>query len=587
MEKAKPNPKPPRSGTAPSTLSALEKRIDRALAASSREKVIPRRAQNDFLPLSYMQEGLWALSQIDQEHAALNNPVVLRLKGPLSQSALDKAFVRLLKRHDVLCCRFRSDMGRPVQQYSPCEDYMIPLLDFSDLPADAVERAADEHVQVEISNPLNLYTSPLLRAKLLRLNENEHILVVIFHHLTSDAWSKSIFISELGMLYSEAVEGIPAELPELAIQYADFAAWHRKRLKSPELLRQLDFWKGKLVDLPPAFELPNDHSRGHTLSYPAGVLTDELDEGIIRGLQSVGLNFGATQSMMLLTAFLILLQRFCGQPDLVIGLPIAGRTVLETEKLIGLFINTLVFRCDLSGNPRFFEALDRVRCEVEEVYSNQEIPLEKIVGEVPHERNQGRPPFFQILYNYKNLPKFDVKFSGVEIMLEPAQPSAVRYDLALEITNNGDHLDAVYIYNAAIFEETTIIRLAEGFKMLLNAIIQHPDLRIMDLPVLSAQTRHQILDTWNRTEFHLPGDLCVHHVFEQQAMCTPQAAAIRTGERVLTYSELDNFSSRLAVYLSNNYPLWGQIVAIYMDATPELVISMLAALKSRGSLYST
>ena len=243
-----------------------------------------------------------------------------------------------------------------------------------------------------------MYSSPLARAHLLRISNDDHIFLMVFHHLTIDAWSKGIVLSELGSLYSAAVEDISPDLPELQIQYADFAAWQRSRLKSPELQIQLELWKAKLRDLPPIFELPPDRKRKSILSGPAGVVSFHLDEPIIQGLQRVGLENDATLAMVLLTSFLILLQRFCGQSDLVIGMPIAGRTETQTENLIGLFINTLVFRCDLSGNPRFCDALVRVRCEAEEVYSNQEIPLEKLVSEVPHKRDPGRPPFFQILF---------------------------------------------------------------------------------------------------------------------------------------------------------------------------------------------
>lgn len=462
-------------------LALLEERIERALGASSGKGGIPRGSQQDILPLSYAQEGLWALSLIDPEHAASNNPILLRLKGGIDLSAMNRAFSALLHRQEALCCRMRSDLGSPSAQLSPVAEYELPVVDFSRLPERAARSAADEWIRAEIEAPVSIFESPLLRAHLLRLLEDEHHLLMVFHHIAMDGWSKGIALWELGRFYSAAVEGKAADLPVLSIRYSDFAAWQRARLGSPEIQPLMEFWKSRLRELPPPFEIPVDHRRQMAISSPAGTLRFSIESALVSSLRQLGAEYGATLAMTLLAGYLILLKRFSGQTDLVIGLPVAGRTEPQTENLIGLFINTLVFRCNLSGKPGFLDVLEAVRAEAEQVYSHQEIPLEKLVSDIPHKRDPARPPFFQILFNFKNLPAREIRFSGLEAEILSTRASGVRYDLSLEMEKEGDSIQASFNYNAALYDEATIVKLVESFQNLLEGIVKNPRLDIASL----------------------------------------------------------------------------------------------------------
>lgn len=462
----------------PEELSLLEARINLAFAGANQRDIIPRSGQQGEIPLSYAQEGLWALSMINTENAFANNPILVRFQGKLDLEALNRALKSLLKRQDALCYCIRGDLGHPAQQFIPVTNFELPVVDFGGIFENEAQLKMDEWIRSEIDRPIDISNSPLMRANLLRTAEDDHLLLMVFHHLVMDGWSKGIALAELGEIYSAGVEQRSAALVELPIRYADYTAWQRARMDSPAMQKQLNFWKSYLRNLPPAFEIPPDHPLQRTCPCPTGSAGFELNDETINGLQKVGAKYDATLAMALLTCFLVLLRRFSGQSDIVIGLPIAGRTVLQTENLIGLFINTLAFRIELPEDQSFWEALRAVRQEAERVYSNQEVPLEKLVSVLPHKRDPNRPPFFQMLFNFKNFPKREIRFAGMEASVMPVQPGVSRYDLSLELEWDGARIQATFIYNAALYERETISDLAESYQVLLEKAIQYPERKI-------------------------------------------------------------------------------------------------------------
>ncbi len=445
----------------PARRAALDRRLSEALELSARPTSIPVRKRQEFAPLSFAQEGLWVLSQFDLHHGLFNRPVVIRLTGALDRSNLEAALFTVVRRHKALCYRLRSDIGEPLQQIARPEQLSLIDVDFRGLDADQREYSANQYVNEQVINPIDLTCSPLMRASLIHLTENQHILVLVFHHITFDAWSEGVLLADLSAVYNGLVSRNPAQLPDLRIQYADFAAWQRDRLESGALNNQLDYWKHKLENLPSPLDLTPDFRRPSIYASRGAAHTFDVSADMVPLLKTLAASENATLFMVLLAGFVALIHRITNQTDFVIGTPIAGRTYIETENLIGLFINTLVLRFDISGRPTFSNLLHRVRDEALEAYSNQDIPFEKIVDVVPFHRDLSRPPFFQILFNFENLPERQKTFSGLKVEPYSYEQTYARYDLSLEFTQINGSLRGEFIYNTQIYKKATVEWISE------------------------------------------------------------------------------------------------------------------------------
>ena len=568
-----------KAGLTPARKALLEERLQKARSAGKKPASIPARVRSNFAPLSYAQEGLWVLSQFDLQSGLFNRPVILRLKGRLDAPALNGALQALLRRHESLRCRFRSDLGQPLQQVEAAVELDLGLIDLTRLEGGNRERQAHEFIRAEISKPVNLARSPLLRAHLIRLSQEDHILLMVFHHIAFDAWSERVVLADLGAFYEAYAQGKPAALDPLPVQYAEIAAWQRERVNGDVLAGQLDYWKQKLADLPTATEFPTDHPRPAISSDQGEAVDFILAEDLLWDLRQLAQSEGATLSMVLLSAFIVLLSRYTRQTEIVIGLPVAGRTLLESEGLVGLFINTLVLRCNLPADPTFREVLRLVRQESLEATSNSEIPLEKLVEVVPVKRDLSRTPFFQILFNFENLPSHRLNFPGLEIDFVASHKEFVRYDLSLELANGDRSLEGSFVFNCELYERTTIERLVESYQALLADIAYTPERPVAGLNLLGNESRELILNAWNQPEVVHPSWTSLQQAFSMQAERTPQKIAIKFKDRSLTYAELENRSRRLAGCLLQLGVPPQALIGIHMHSSPEMITGMLAALK--------
>ncbi len=569
-----------KSRLSPDRQALLEKRLQAAILRSAQQPVIPRRARQGFAPLSFGQEGLWFISQLDAASPVYNRPVALRLVGDLDQSALQRTVDEILKRHEVLRARFRVDLGRPLQELNSSAICKLHLVDLSALPLPEREKKAREFANEQARTPVNLAKSPLLRACLLRLAVDEHLLLLVFHHITFDAWSERVLLKELAALYPAFSTGAASPLPDLPIQYADYAAWQHERVATDQFKDHLDYWKSQLADLPPAFELPADFPRPPYFSNRGARLQQLLPASLVSELTDLSLRRNVTLSMLFLAAYLTLLNRYSSQTEALIGMPVAGRTLVELEGLIGLFINSLALRCNLAGSPSFSELLDRVQNIVLEAINHQEAPLERLVAEINPRRDLSRSPFFQVMFNYKNIPDRVIRISGLDVTLYDLDLETSPYDLTLEILPQAETIGCSFIYNSDLYHPTTIERFAANFLQLLHSVVAAPDLPIAQLPLLSVTGRQELLVVWNQTARPQPENLCVHQIIEAQAAAHPDAQAVLSGSRYLSYAELNAQANQLARYLRQVGVKPGDLVGVSLAPSLEMVVSLLGILKA-------
>ena len=571
-----------RRDLSPAKQLLLEKRLQLALQRSAEKPTIPHRERQGFAPLSFGQEGLWFISQLDSSTPVYNRPVALRLNGDLDRAALESALLEILRRHEVLRCRYRIDLGQPLQEINPSAVLELPLVDLSDVPSTDREEKARQFANQQACIPVNLARSPLLRLWLIRLSASEHILLLVFHHITFDAWSERVLLKELSVLYSAFLDGAPSPLPELPIQYADYAAWQRERMDTAEFQGHLAYWKDRLGDLPPALELPSDYPRPTLYSNRGAKFQLKLPTALLAALKALALRQNATLSMVFLSAYLTLLYRYNARPDVLIGMPVAGRTLLEMESLIGLFINSLVLRCNLAGEPTFLELLERTRQVVLEAVIHQEVPLEQLVAEVNPPRDPSRPPFFQVMFNYKNIPGWSVQFPGLQVVPYDLDQEVAPFDLTLELVPHSESFNCTFIYNTDLYHPLTIERLAGNFLQVLHSALANPELPITRLPILCEKERRQLLVDWNRTEQAYPDDVCIHQLFEAQVEKSPDAVALIFGSQSLTYAGLNARANRLAHYLQQAGLRPHDLVGVCLERSLDLIVSLLGILKAGG-----
>ncbi|ASS75247.1 hypothetical protein CIG75_09800 [Tumebacillus algifaecis] len=569
------------------TVASLAQKVQQlqAESRSSLDTPITRASRTQDLPLSFAQERMWLLDQLMPASAAYNMPYAVRLSGNLNVSALQQSVNELLVRHESFRTTFQEREGGTVQVIAEPAWRKLLVEDLRVIPQQQRERALLQEVQTEADQPFDLRSGPLVRFRLWQTADDEHVLLLTLHHIISDGWSRGIFTQELGELYDHLVRGEQSMLPELPLQYADFAVWQRSWLQGPELQNQLAYWKNQLSGDLPVLQLPIDQPRPAVQTYAGATAHFALTPALTEGLQQLSQQQGATLFMTLLGAFQTLLGRLAGQNDILVGTPIAGRTRKDTERIVGLFINTLVMRTDLSGEPNFVQLIDRVRDMTLEAFAHQDLPFEKLVDELELERDMSRSPLFQTFFALQNMPTAtDFALQDVRMSAFEFEHTTAKFDLSLYMTVEEETLTGVFEYNTDLFEAATIERLLGHFHTLLDAIVHDPTQPISQLPLLNDAERSQLLHDWNSTERDVPSHLPVHRLFEAQVQQTPLARAIVCNGESLTYEELNERANRLAHLLRERGAGPDQLIGICLERSLDLLIGVLGILKA-GSAY--
>ncbi|HEV3049681.1 MAG TPA: amino acid adenylation domain-containing protein, partial [Longimicrobium sp.] len=536
------------------------------------------------LPLSFAQERLWFLHQMDPEDTGYNVPWPTRLRGHLDAGALERALGELVRRHEALRTTFHPVEQGAVQVVQPAGPAHLPVVDLTGLAPHDAEDEARRLAREEAERPFDLERGPLLRATLLRLSDEEHVLLLTMHHIVSDGWSMDVLFHELLTLYASG------PLPPLAVQYADFAVWQRGWLRGEVLRRQIDWWRERLGGAPPALELPTDRPRPVVASSRGAAHVFRIPAEITRGLRSLARRQGATLYMAAHAAFDLLLSRWSGQEDMVVGSPIAGRTQMGTEGLIGFFVNTLALRIDLSGDPSFQELMERVRETALGAYAHQDLPFERLVEEVAPDRGLSHTPLFQVMFALQNagygeepaIAGLRLEPFGSEVRTFGSESGTVRFDLELDLTEVDEELVGTLRFRTDLFDPATMERFAAQYGAVLAAAVASPEERLSRLVILPAEETQTLLSYGSGPAREDAGDVPVHRLFAAQAARTPQAPAVLFADESLTYAELDARAERLALELRSRGVRAGNTVAVCLERGPGVLVALLGVWKAGG-----
>jgi amino acid adenylation domain-containing protein len=552
--------------------------------ANTAELTIIPVSRDEDLPLSFAQQRLWFLHQLSPDSTAYNLLEALRLEGALNLVALEQSLTELIRRHEILRTTFPMVDGKPVQRIAPPSTVTWQIEDLQGL---STEEQTAQFRQMAIAaalKPFDLAGEPLVQFTLLKLSPYSYILLLKMHHIIYDGWSLSIFFGELSQLYEAFTQGLPSPLAELPIQYADFAVWQRQWLTGEVLDRQLNYWREQLAGLTPILELSTDYPRPPVQTFQGEVECFQLDRDLTQRLKQFSQESDATLFMTLLAAFLVLISRYSGQLDLVVGSPIANRNSKSVEPLMGFFANTLAFRGNLSGNPSFREFHEQVRQTTLSAYAHQDLPFEMLVEKLQLDRDLSRNPLVQVLFSLQNTPQSSSNLSGliIENMPLPLDVRA-RFDLEVNYWEIPGGLEGVWCYNSDLFDATTITRIGEHFQTLLQAIVANQEMRISELPLLSPAQRHQLLVEWNDTQVDYPHDLCIHELFAEQVERNPDAVAVAFEEQQLTYDELNCRANQLAHCLRSLGVGADVLVGICVERSLLMIVGLLGILKAGGA----
>jgi tyrocidine synthetase-3 len=545
---------------------------------------IPRLAAGRPARLSFGQERLWFLQEMEPESAAYNIPEVVRLSGALDGRALERAVAEILHRHAVLRTRFPSLAGRPVQVVDPLPGAPLLAVDLASLPSPVGLREAVRVAERLVHAPFVLARGPVIRGGLLRLGDEDHVLVLVVHHIASDGWSMRVLVRELTLLYAAFAAGRRSPLPDLPIQYADFAEWQRARMQGELLESQLSYWKGRLAGAATLLDLPVDRPWPATPSFRGRREVTWVSRSVSEGLRNVARRQGVTLFMTLLGALGIVLHRYTNQDDFAIGSPATNRSLPETEELIGFFVNTLALRIGLAGNPDFPAYLAQVRETVLGADAHQELPFEKLVDALELPRDLARTPLFQVMLAFQNVPSAEAQPQGLALHPFEFTSRKAQFELLFSLTDGGRWLEGGIEYRTDLFDPPTVARMARHFESLLREIARQPERRISALPLLSQpECQHLILE-WNDTARAYPPGICLHQLVAAQVARTPGAPAVAFEGRGLTYDELNARANRLAHRLRALGCGPEERVGIVMERSLEMVVALLGTLKS-GSAY--
>ncbi|WP_292779568.1 non-ribosomal peptide synthetase [Nostoc sp. NMS9] len=544
--------------------------------------ILPR-ASDAELPLSFAQQRLWFLDQLQPLSAFYNVPVALRLVGTLEVAALQQSLQEIIHRHEALRTNFIKVDGKPTQVIQTQANWKVSIVDFKYLSTTEQEIATQKLAQQQAIQPFNLATEPLVRATLIVLSKTEHALLVCMHHIVFDGWSVGVFVQELAALYNAYSQGQPSLLAPLPIQYADFAIWQRNWLQGDVLQSQLSYWQQQLKDAPALLSLPTDRPRPSVQTDNGAYQEFALSKELTSGLTQLSQQQGVTLFMTLLAAFDTLLYRYTGQEDILVGSPIANRDRSEIEELIGFFVNTLVMRTDLAGNPSFSELLGRVREVALSAYAHQNLPFEMLVEALQPERDLSYTPLFQVMFALQNASTSQVELTGLTVTPLITEGATAKFDLSLLMQNTATGLVGFWEYNTDLFDASTIERMTGHFVTLLEGIITNPQQLISQFPLLTAVEQQQLLVEWNDTQVDYPSDKCIHQLFEEQVQRTPDALAVVFEDQQLTYHQLNCRANQLAHYLKSLGVGADVLVGICVERSIEMVVGLLGILKAGGA----
>jgi amino acid adenylation domain-containing protein len=571
------------SRLSPVQQALLEKTLREKTKRLSSQRTISKREKSESPPFSSAQARIWFLEQLDPGNIAYNRPSALRFIGRLDTAVLERCLNDIVRRHEVLRCSFPDLQGNPVPVISPTSRIALVRVNLAYKQENQKEAEAQRLAVEEAQKPFDLIHGPLVRATLLQLNETDHILLLTIHHIIFDEWSMQVLRRELSVIYEAFSAGQPSPLSELPIQYWDFAQWQNERLRGEALETDLEFWKKQLDGAPPISEFPTDRPRPNIQTFRGATHSIILPKNLCDSVKSLSRREDVTLFMTLLAAFKILMYRYSGSDDIVVGIPVAGRDRLETEPLIGVFINTLALRTHLTGNPTFRELLGCVRRASIDGYSHQELPFEQLIEKLQIVRDLGRSPLFQTLFDFRNIPKQTREIRGLEINSFEFDSGIALVDLSLGIILQGDVISCKFTYNTDLFEASTIERISEHYHTLLAGIVANPEQKLLELPLLTEAERHMLLVEWNNTSTDYPGDKCVHELFEEQVERTPDSTAVVFEDQQLTYRELNSRANHLAHYLIKQGVGPEVLVGLCVERSLEMIIGVLGILKAGGA----
>jgi amino acid adenylation domain-containing protein len=557
-----------------------KKRIELARVAP-----IKRATEVGPCPLSFAQQRLWFLDRLEPDTHLYNIPVIMRFEGALDVNALKRSLTALVERHEVLRAVFVAVDGIPMQTFAGKPEMPLPMSDLSQLPKAERDAEARRVANEESERPFDLARGPLFRAVLLRLEAEEHALLITMHHIVSDGWSLEVLKRELRALYAAYEMGQESPLEELPIQYGDYTRWQREWLTGEVLEEQLGYWREQLAGAPPVLELPTDRPRPAIQTFRGAHEDFKLPGDLLEALRALGRREGTTLFMTLLAAFQVLLSRYTGQDDIVVGTPIAGRTRAEVEGLIGFFVNTLVVRVRTEAGLSFREVLGRVRESCLGAYAHQDVPFEKLVEELHPERSLSHNPLFQVMFVFQSLTAKEspLPVGAAQGKNGQAGTGTAKFDLTLSLTEGEHGLNASIGYNTDLFDAATIERMGGHLQVLLAAAVADPERRIAELPLLTPDEHLQFVE-WNDTARAYPTDIkSVHELFERQAARQPEAIAVVYENEQLTYGELNERANVLAHHLRALGVGAESRVALLMERSVAMVAALLGVLKAGGA----
>jgi amino acid adenylation domain-containing protein len=556
----------------------------RAGGQLSATAAIPRIECRKDLPLSYAQERLWFLAQIDGGNKAYQNLHGLQLRGKLDRAALRRALSQIVARHEALRTVFTLVDGKPLQQIVDKHDSQFHLIEHDLRECDQAPAEFEHLIAKEIGTSIDLETGPMIRGRLIRRGDEEYVLLITIHHIVSDAWSFGLFSKELSSLYGAYVRGEEDGLPELGVQYADFAIWQRKWMEGEVLQRQAAYWKNALAGAPDVLQLPADHARPEQQSYSGAVARLALDEELTTKLRGLCRKHKTTPYVTLVAGWAAMLARLSGQDEVVIGTPVANRNRVEIERLIGFFVNTLPLRLGISDSLDVGALLSHVRSQVVAAQEHQGIPFAQVVEIVRPPRSLAHNPVFQVMFTWQNVPKGMIDLAGLQVNPFHALPHDIsKFDLTLLLQEEGNRIVGELEYATALYERSTIERYLGYFRTLLGSMVADDSQKVDRLPMLPQEERRQLLYEWNATEAEYPQDKCVHELFEEQVEQKPGAAAVVYEDEQLSYGELNQRANRLAHYLRELGVGPDKRVAICVERGLEMIVGLLAVLKAGGA----
>jgi len=534
------------------------------------------------LCLSFAQQRLWFLDQLEGANPVYNIPSACKLEGYLNLLALEQSLQEIVQRHEVLRTTFPSQNGVAHQKIQPNAEVKVPLIDLQAIPKAEQDTQVQTLIDAEVRQPFILAQDILIRFKLFKLDKTSHVLAITMHHIVSDGWSTGIFRRELSQLYTAFCEDRASPLAPLPIQYADFAHWQRQWLQGEVLERQLSYWQKQLANVPPLLELPTDRPRPPVQTFQGSQEYFELNEHLSQNLRTLCRQQKVTLFMLLLATFQTLLYRYSGETDIVVGFPIANRTRAEIEPLIGFFANTLALRSDFSDNPSFSELLNRIQQMTLDAYAHQDIPFERVVEALQPERNMSHAPLFQVMFVLQNVPMSDLDLSGMTLSFLDVETDTAKFDLLLSMREGSSGLKGRWEYNTDLFDPQTITRMIQHFEQLLEAIVADVEQQVARLPLLTV-TERKLLQGWNNTLCDYPADRCIHQLFETQVGLTPDTVAVVFGKQQLSYRELNQRANQLARHLQTLGVSADVAVGICVERSLDLTLGILAILKAGGA----